>query len=223
MSTRRTGRILVMILSLCAALGAGCSRVPHLLAPMPVVASSAELTRPLEFGMPAPDITYLTAENAPIALSAFWTKKPVVLIYYRGGWCPYCTRQLMGLPRTAEKLKRMGYTTLVVGADKPESIRKYASPGVDFEILSDHTMEGAKAFGIAFHVDDETVARYKEVEIDLEAESGETHHILPIPAVFIIGRDGVIHFSYANPDYKVRIANDAILFAAEKSIPPEER
>ncbi|MBN1867937.1 AhpC/TSA family protein [Candidatus Sumerlaeota bacterium] len=223
MSTRTPGWILAILLLVAAALTSACSQLPPPAPPPPVVAPSAEAVRPLVYGMRAPDTAFLTEENAPVTLSSYWTKKPVVLIYYRGGWCPYCTRQLMGLAKTSEKLKRMGFTTLAVGADSPESIRKYSRPGVEHTFLSDRTMEGAKAFGVAFRVDDQTLARYKELGVDLEAESGETHHILPVPSVFIVGRDGVVRFVHADPDYTVRLSNEGLVFAAENAVPPQDR
>ena len=83
-------------------------------------------------------------------------------------------------------------------------------------LVSDNEMTGAQALGIAFRVDDATVKKYKEsYGIDLEADSGRTHHLLPVPSVFIVGTDGVIQFSYVNPDYKVRIDPDVLLNAAK--------
>ncbi len=83
-----------------------------------------------------------------------------------------------------------------------------------FTLLSDASMSAARAFGIAFRVDDATFARYKSFGIDLEAASGQTHHELPVPAVFILDRAGVIRFAHANPDYTVRLAAEPLLEAA---------
>jgi hypothetical protein len=75
-------------------------------------------------------------------------------------------------------------------------------------------MAAAKAFGLAFRVDDELYERYKGFNIDLENASGETHHLLPVPAVLIIGKDGRIRFQYVNPDYKIRLDAQVLLAAA---------
>jgi peroxiredoxin len=85
-------------------------------------------------------------------------------------------------------------------------------------LLSDAQMNAARAFGIAFRVDDATVQKYKEYNIDLEAASGATHHELPVPAVFIIDRNGVIRFAHWDPDYKVRMKGEEILAAAREAV-----
>lgn len=76
-------------------------------------------------------------------------------------------------------------------------------------------MAAAKALGIAFKVEEETVALYKDkYGIDLEGDSGQTHHLLPVPSVFVAGADGVISFSYVNPNYRVPLSADVLLAAA---------
>ena len=78
-------------------------------------------------------------------------------------------------------------------------------------------MDAAKAFGVAFKVDDGMLTKYKGFGIDLEAASGEKHHYLPVPSVFLIGTDGVIKFRYFNPDYKVRLSSEELLAAARQN------
>lgn len=75
-------------------------------------------------------------------------------------------------------------------------------------------MNAAKAFGLAFRVPAETVDRYKGFGIDLEARSGQPHHLLPVPAVFVLDEDARIQFQYVNPDYRVRIPAKLVLEAA---------
>lgn len=79
-------------------------------------------------------------------------------------------------------------------------------------------MNAAKAFGLAFAVETETVAKYRLIGINLEKASGEKHHMLPVPAVFLIKTDGVIRFAYSNPDYKVRMEAEEILRILKKNV-----
>jgi len=85
---------------------------------------------------------------------------------------------------------------------------------IAYTILSDSGLEATRAFGLAFRVNDEMVERYKTYDIDLEAASGESHHVLPAPSTFIIASDGMIRFQYTNPDYAVRLHPDILLAAA---------
>jgi peroxiredoxin len=118
----------------------------------------------------------------------------------------------------------MGYDVLFLSADRPEllipSLREKDLP---YTVLSDAKMHAARAFGIAFRVDDATYERYKEWNLDLEKASGEPHHELPVPAVFMVDRNGIVRFAHWNPDYKVRISPEKLLAAAAAALAPERR
>lgn len=89
---------------------------------------------------------------------------------------------------------------------------------MNYTLLSDSKAIGPQAFGIAFKMDDETVKRYLQFNLDIEEASGETHHILPAPSAFIVGTDGIIKFGYTNPDHRVRIDADVLLAAAKAAL-----
>ena len=96
--------------------------------------------------------------------------------------------------------------------DRPEKLRATLQKhDLSYTLLSDAKANGVRAFGLAFQVDAATLARYKKFGIDLEETSGETHHILPVPGVFLIDDAGVIRFSYTNVDYKTRPPTDDIV------------
>ncbi len=100
--------------------------------------------------------------------------------------------------------------------DLPEGLQKtHASRKLEFPLFSDSSVDLAENFGIAFHVDDETVALYLEkYKIDLEKASGETHHNLPVPGVFIVDAAGSIKFAYTNADHTQRLSNEELLAQA---------
>jgi peroxiredoxin len=131
----------------------------------------------------------------------------------------YCNLQLGQLQTMEAELLDLGYQILAISPDRPEKLAEsVAKHKLSYTVLSDHAMNAARAFGIAFRVDDQTLELYKGYGIDLEAASGETHHMLPVPAVFVVGTDGVIKFSYVNPDYKIRLEGDALLAAAKAAL-----
>ncbi len=92
---------------------------------------------------------------------------------------------------------------------------------MQFELLSDSQMTAAKAFGIAYRVSDAYYERLREFGNDLEEASGEKHHLLPVPAVFIVGTDGMIKFEYVNPNYRVRLDADVLLAAVKAALKEE--
>ncbi len=180
------------------------------------VAVSADKIRPLLVGSKVPSLTLHTVENEPYDLMAAIAKKPTVLIFYRGSWCPYCNLHLNELKDVESELLGLGYQIIAISPDKPENLKKSAEKHeMKYQLLSDSKMEAAKAFGLAFKVDSPTLNKYEKYGIDLEDTSGEKHHLLPVPAVFLVNTDGIIQFQYVNPNYKVRLKKEIILAAAK--------
>ena len=178
--------------------------------------ASAEDVQPLMVGMKAPDFTVLDVENGTVRFVPGEQDKPVVLTFFRGGWCPYCNLHLSELRLAEEQLKEMGFDIWFISIDKPELLlESLDDPDIGYTVYSDSALNATRAFGLAFRVDDELNERYLSYDIDLEKASGENHHVLPAPATYIIGRDGIINFAYINPDYKVRLHPNVLLAAAQ--------
>jgi peroxiredoxin len=191
----------------------------ELVAAESMVPSDAKNIKPLTVGASAPAVTLRKADGSRFDFRPDKLTQPVMIIFYRGGWCPYCNTQLGQLSKLEGPLQELGYQVLFFSADKPELL--YASlkdPTIKYTLLSDNKMAGARAFGVAFRVDSTTVEQYKKFGVDLEKASGESHHELPVPSVFIVDNNGIIRFSYANPDYRVRIPNDELLAAARRAV-----
>ena len=122
--------------------------------------------------------------------------------------------QLGQLQKIAKDLQGLGFRIVAVSPDRPEKLKASKDKNeLGYVLLSDSTMAAAKAFGIAFRLDDEAIEKYKTFGIDLEAASGEKHHLLPVPSVFLVD-DGVIEFTYADPNYRRRVDPDVLLAAA---------
>ena len=178
--------------------------------------SSADQVQPLLAGMKAPAFTVRDVEGGVFEFTGEGMDKPVVLTFFRGGWCPYCNLHLSEMRLAEKQLEEMGFDIWFISIDKPELLlESLADPEIGYTIYSDSSLDATRAFGLAFRVDDELNKRYLSYNIDLEKASGETHHVLPAPATYIIGTDGIINFAYINPDYKVRLHPDVLLAAAK--------
>ena len=198
--------------------GCGTCEQPADQADIEKVPQKAEDVQPLLIGKALPKMMVRTGENEPFDLNAAVAEKPVVLIFYRGGWCPYCNKHLGQLQAIEGQLVEMGYQIIAVSPDRPEKIKAAVDKhGLKYPLVSDSEMGAAKAMGVAFRLDDATVSKYKtEYGIDIEADSGQKHHLLLAPSVFLVGTDGVVQFSYVNPNYEVRI-DPAVLLEAAKA------
>jgi len=127
--------------------------------------------------------------------------------------------QLGQLQNIEPQLTQLGYQILAVSPSRPQKLREnHNQYNYKYLLLSDSKMTGAKSLGIAFKVDKEKWDLYKTFGFDLENITGESHHLLPVPAVFIIGKDGVIKFSYVNPNFRVRLDPDVLLAAAKAAL-----
>jgi peroxiredoxin len=171
----------------------------------------------LKIGDLIPDVTLRTEDDKELSLRKLVSEKPTVLIFYRGGWCPFCTRHMQDLAGIERDLEKQGAQLVAISMDTPANLK--STPDRDklgYRLLSDSDAHAAKAFGIAFTVESELVTKYKDsYKIDLEAAAGNKKHVLPHPAVFVADTSGKIRFAHVNPDYKERLKPKAILKAAQ--------
>ena len=185
---------------------------------LPVLAGipdSPQQVQPLSVGARAPIFSARTAEGALRTFAPDSYKKPTVVLFYRGGWCPYCNAQLSDLHLVEPKLRESGFEIVFLSTDRPELLySSLKATDIHYTLLSDSQLEAAKAFHVAYHVDDATLAKMREYGVDLEATTGTKQHELPVPSVFIIDTSGIIRFVYSNPNYTIRLGADALWEAA---------
>lgn len=141
--------------------------------------------------------------------------KKTVLVFFRGSWCPYCIKQLQSInEEVIDKLDNDSTQLVAISVDKPIVAKKMKKKfNLKFTVLSDSKAQSLKAFKIVNKISDDLVSKYKSsYKIDVEADSGETHHMIAHPAVFIIEK-GKVTFSDVQTDYKKRTKNSEILKA----------
>jgi len=188
-------------------------------------ALDAGSVQPLKAGDSVPNVTLTNADGLDFPLSRLLKNQPTVLIFYRGGWCVYCNTQLAQLKQVEVDLQKLGYQIVAISPDKVEKIRESLKKhNLSYMLLSDSDAEAIKSFGLAFQVDDATYAKYKkDYGLDLESEAGAKHHLLPVPAAYVVDQKGKIHWVYFNADYKVRVDSQALLKAAAEAVPAQRK
>ena len=172
----------------------------------------------LKSGVQAPDFEALNFKGEKVKLSDLYKDGPVVLIFYRGSWCPFCNTQLQQLQSRLEDVKKYGASLVAVSVDKIDKAAEAVEGNdLEFEIISNPEGDILEAYDLIYKVPDELNKKYKEqYNIDLEAASGRTDHVIAIPATYIINISGTIVFAYANEDYKIRTSVEEILDELEK-------
>ena len=181
-----------------------------------LLARAETIPSALKVGDSIPDVTLRTVEEKEVSLRKLVSDKPAVLVFYRGGWCPFCNRHLQSLSSIEEDLTKEGVQLIAISMDQPSKLREtMLKDTLDYTLLSDSDANAVKAFGISYNVDNATLEKLKGHNVDLDAAAGNRHHILPHPAVFVINRKGVIRFAHVNPDFKVRLEPAKVLEAAK--------
>jgi len=205
--------VLIFSLVCSAAIRHGHADVP--------VAETADLIQPLGVGDLAPRFFVETVKSDAFDFNPEKLDKPVMLLIFRGGWCPYCNVYLSDMRHVIPEIRSLGIDVLYLSGDRPEllyeSLEQQAQEdieGLDYTILSDADAQASISLGIAFKAAQRTVDYVKKKGDGFRKSSMELHGILPVPSVFAIGRDGVIAYTYINPDYKVRLPADELLAAA---------
>ena len=185
------------------------------------VAEKAAAIKPLKVGQPAPRFSVETIDNERLDFDPRTLERPVILVSFRGGWCPFCNLHLSELRHAIPAINNMGVDVIFLSCDRSELLLASLSretqqdiEGLGYKLNSEANAQAAIALGIAFKASDRTIQRRMERGDDIERSSMERHGVLPVPAVFAISQNGIIEYAYANPDYKVRLSADELLAAA---------
>jgi peroxiredoxin len=170
----------------------------------------------ISVGDHVPDVGALDLDGKPVRLADLVAKGPVLLVFYRGGWCPYCNYEIREMEAAYPEYQKRGVLPVAVSVDLPEEGTKTnAAYALQFPVLSDSPLAFVNAFHVAMHVDDETFAKMKGHGVDLEKSSGKAHHTIAIPALFLIDKQGVVRWAHDDPSYTVRPSTAQILTAID--------
>lgn len=174
---------------------------------------------PLMIGQSAPDIILFSSDGTPFNLRQKIAQKPTVLLFYRGGWCPFCNAQLSQIQEIEDELSEMGYQLLAISPDTPSALQKTSKDKeLSYELISDYQLKATTQFGLAFHISEDYNSKVKSIGGKTARLAGDDKSTLPVPAVYIFDTDGMIQFQYANPNYKVRIKPELLLTAARLAL-----
>lgn len=187
------------------------------------IAPSPEQVTPLLNGLTIPAVSLTAADNKAVALSELVQQKPSILVFYRGGWCPYCNAQLAALRDIEPQLNQLGYQLIAITPDSVASINKSLQDTgggkLNYTLLSDSNFAASSAFGLAYYLDDKTAAAYKgKLGSLITTEAGTEKVVLPVPAVYIVNTAGEAVFSYVHINYKTRLHSELLLKAAELAL-----
>lgn len=172
----------------------------------------------IAIGQVAPDFELPDPKGNLQLLSDLLVNGPVVVTFYRGSWCPYCNLQLRALQARLSEIHTLGAQLVAISPQFPDgSMTKDDIADMDFTVLSDQDAKVASTYGVAWEVPDFLLKHMREDrKLDLEAINNGNGAVLPIPATFVISRDGVVTWRYVDIDYRTRAEPEDIIIALQK-------
>ena len=167
--------------------------------------ATGQAQRARKAGDVAPEFILNNPDGKPVSSRELLARGPLVISFYRGVWCPYCNLELQALQAALPDIAARGASLVAISPQTaPNSRKSQRENKLDFPILSDVKSEVAHAFGIRFALPDYLVDLYKGFKNDLPVFNDDPSWVLPMPARYVIGTDGIIAYAEVNPDYTQR-------------------
>jgi peroxiredoxin len=159
-----------------------------------------------------PDFSLQNANNVNQMFSELIKNGPLVISFYRGAWCPYCNLELNALQRRLPEITAVGGQLIAISPQQPDkSLDQVSKSQLTFEVLSDPGNELAKQCGLVYTLPESLRPIYAAWQLDIPGHNGDDSFQLPMPATYIIGTDGIIHYAFVDMDYTRRLEPDVII------------
>ena len=170
----------------------------------------------LQIGAKVENFSLVNHNGESIELNDLLNKGPVIVSFYRGGWCPYCNLELKALNDYLAQFKTQSAQLIAISPQLPdETLSTKQKNELDFDVLSDVCNKVAEQFGLLFTLDERIQALYTQFGIDFEHYYGDKSFKLPLPATYVINQEGVITYAFLNEDYTLRAEPIDIMAALE--------
>jgi peroxiredoxin len=183
---------------------------PHIIDTLASAISKLEAsgltTSALQVGQQIPEFNLPDATGNIVSSATLLAKGPLLISFYRGGWCPYCNVELRALQRHINEFQRTGVTLVAISPEMPDhSLSTQEKAGLQYPVLSDVGNQLARKFGIVYQLDETLSSIYQKLGVDLEAQNGGKAIELPVPATYLVDSKGIIRNAFIDVDYTKRL------------------
>jgi peroxiredoxin len=160
----------------------------------------------------APDFALPNAVGKSIVLKQLLRSGPVILTFYRGGWCPYCNIQLRAYQSVLPQISASGARLVAISPQLPDnSLDTVNKNALTFDVLSDVRNEVARSYGLVYSLPEEIRAALRSNNKALPSINGDDSWELPVPATYVVARDQHVALAYIEVDYRKRLEPKALL------------
>lgn len=166
----------------------------------------------LKVGKKAPDFELPNVKGESVNLHSLLEQGPVVLNFYRGGWCPYCNLELNAYNKHLGDIENLGASLVAISPQTPDNSLSTAEKNdLKFEVLSDVGNQTANQFGLVFKVDSSLHEIYTKFGLVIPKFNGDDSWEIPLPGTYVIDKDGTVKYAFANADYTKRAEPDEVI------------
>lgn len=171
----------------------------------------------LKVGEKAPDFELPNVKGESVKLSTLLEKGPVVLNFYRGGWCPYCNLELNTYNRHLGDIENLGASLVAISPQTPDNSLSTAEKNdLKFEVLSDVGNKAANEYGLVFKLDSSLHEIYTKFGLVLPKFNGDDSWEIPLPGTYVVHTDGNVKYAFADADYTKRAEPDEVIAKLEE-------
>ncbi|KDC55140.1 peroxiredoxin-like family protein [Pseudoalteromonas sp. S3431] len=170
----------------------------------------------LQIGQKVENFSLANHNGENVELADLLKKGPVIISFYRGGWCPYCNLELKALNDYLPQFKTQSAQLVAISPQLPdETLSTAQKNNLEFDVLCDVSNKVAEQFGLLFTLDERIQALYTQFGIDFEHYYGDKSFKLPLPATYVINQEGVITYAFLSEDYTLRAEPIDVMAALE--------
>ncbi|MTH51955.1 redoxin domain-containing protein [Bacillus mangrovi] len=178
---------------------------------------NSEEGKGLELGDQIPDFVLPDASGKKVSIANLLKKGPVVITFYRGGWCPYCNLELKGYESVLSEIHEAGAELIAISPETPDaSLSTKEKNELTYHVLSDEGNVTAKQFNLVYQMPEYLIELYKEKDLDVPGHNGDESWTLPVSGTFIADQTGHIIYSYVKADYKDRAEPSEVVSELKK-------
>ncbi len=171
----------------------------------------------LKAGDKMPAFNLPNVKNENVSSNELLKRSNLIVVFYRGAWCPYCNLYLKRLQNSLQEIKQNGGELIAISVEDPDNSLSVAEKNeLEFTVLSDKNLDLARKFNLVYQLDPETDKKYKGFGVDLVKNNGTETPDLPISATYVVDQDGNITFGFIDPDYTKRLESKDIISELQK-------
>ena len=166
----------------------------------------------LKEGNKMPAFSLPNARNEIVSSDKLLKEGPLVINFYRGGWCPYCSLELKAFQDILPEITKLGAQLVAISPNLPDkSLSSIQKDALSFQVLSDLQNKVARQFGLVYTLNAKLQPLYKQMGIDLPEFNGDESYELPLPATYVVDSDGIIKLAFADVDYTKRLEPNKVI------------